>query len=71
MLSIWGMKTWYCIFFFRRICAQNYRSVTSLDFQSYKENKGNEPLPFNTHQVGSGFVRQKPITFPLESEVCV
>ncbi|XP_045197133.2 protein phosphatase 1 regulatory subunit 32-like isoform X1 [Mercenaria mercenaria] len=51
-----------------RICTQNYRSVTSIDFQSYKEHQGNEPLPFNTHQVGSGFVRQKPITFPLESE---
>lgn len=52
-----------------RICSQNYRSVTSLDFQGYKEHKGNEPLPFNCHQVGSGFVRQKPLTTPLEKEV--
>ncbi|XP_052807278.1 protein phosphatase 1 regulatory subunit 32-like isoform X2 [Mya arenaria] len=51
-----------------RICAKNYRSVTSIDFQGFKENRGNEPLPFNCHQVGSGFVRQKPLTTPLEKE---
>ncbi|KAL3884068.1 hypothetical protein ACJMK2_030290 [Sinanodonta woodiana] len=51
------------------ICSRNYHSVTELHFQPYKENRGNEPLPFNVHQVGSGFVRQKPITFPTEAEV--
>lgn len=54
---------------FSRICSQNYRSVTSIDFQGFRENRGSEPLPFNCHQVGSGFVRQKPITTPLESDV--
>ncbi|XP_052242813.1 protein phosphatase 1 regulatory subunit 32-like isoform X2 [Dreissena polymorpha] len=52
-----------------RICAQNYRSLTSIDFQPSRENQGHEPLPFSCHQVGSGFVRQKPITTPLEREV--
>lgn len=58
------------IFVFSRICSQNYRSVTSIDFQGFNENRGSEPLPFNCHQVGSGFVRQKPITTPLDREVC-
>lgn len=51
------------------ICARNYRSVTDLGFQPYKENSGKEPLPFNCHQVGSGFVRQKPVTTPTDGLV--
>lgn len=51
-----------------RICSKNYRSVTSIDFQAFKENRGDEPLPSNCHQAGSGFVRQKPLTIPLENE---
>ncbi|KAK3096952.1 hypothetical protein FSP39_005069 [Pinctada imbricata] len=51
------------------ICSKNYHTVTELHFQPYKENNGAEPLPGNVHQVGSGFIRQKPITYPTEREV--
>ena len=54
---------------FRNICARNYRSVTDLGFQPYKENSGKEPLPYSCYQTGSGFVRQKPITTPIDKEV--
>jgi len=57
------------LFTFSRICSKNYRSVTSIDYQGFNESRGREPLPFNCHQVGSGFVRQKPITTPLNREV--
>lgn len=50
------------------ICSKNYHTVTELAFQPYKENSGKEPLPGNVHQVGSGFVRQKPITFPKDAD---
>lgn len=52
-----------------RICAQNYRSVTDLEFQPYRENTGTEALPYSTYQTSSGFVRQKPITNPTEGDV--
>lgn len=55
--------------YFRNICSKNYHTVTELEFQPYKENSGREPLPGNVHQVGSGFVRQKPITFPTDANV--
>lgn len=51
------------------ICSKNYHTVTELEFQPYKDNSGREPLPGNVHQVGSGFVRQKPITFPTDANV--
>ncbi|XP_060065144.1 protein phosphatase 1 regulatory subunit 32-like [Ylistrum balloti] len=51
------------------ICSRNYHSLTELHFQPYKENSGKEALPANVHQVGSGFVRQKPVTTPIEKEV--
>ena len=54
---------------FSRICAQNYHTVTELGFQPYKENTGNEVLPFFAKQVETGFVRGKPVTIPLEKEV--
>ena len=61
---------WYDVSLFcRDICSRNYHTVTELHFQPYKENNGNEPLPGNVHQVGSGFIRQKPITYPTEREV--
>ena len=53
----------------RRICSANYHTVTELSFQPYKENCGKEPLPNSVHQVGTGFVRQKPITNPTDAEV--
>ena len=57
------------VFIFSNICAKNYRSVTDLGFQPYKENSGREPLPYSCYQVGSGFVRQKPITTPTDRSV--
>lgn len=55
--------------FCRNICSRNYHTVTELAYQPYKENSGKEPLPSNVHQVGSGFVRQKPVTIPKEVDV--
>ncbi|XP_046574794.1 LOW QUALITY PROTEIN: protein phosphatase 1 regulatory subunit 32-like [Haliotis rubra] len=52
-----------------RICGDNYITMTTKDFQPYKENTGMEPLPQSTHHTGSGFVRQKPITNPTNREV--
>ena len=43
--------------------------MTDLGFQPYKENSGKEPLPYSCYQTGSGFVRQKPITTPIDKEV--
>ncbi|CAG2189017.1 PPP1R32 [Mytilus edulis] len=51
------------------ICSKNYHTVTEIAYQPYKENSGREPLPGNVHQVGSGFVRQKPITFSKDADV--
>ncbi|KAL5010449.1 hypothetical protein ScPMuIL_012754 [Solemya velum] len=51
------------------ICDKNYHSMTELHFQPYQGSRGNESLPFNVHQVGSGFIRQKPITTPTNKEV--
>ncbi|XP_076444876.1 stabilizer of axonemal microtubules 4-like [Babylonia areolata] len=51
-----------------RICSANYHTITELSYQPYKEHNGKEPLPNSVHQVGTGFVRQKPITNPTEAE---
>ncbi|GFR76486.1 protein phosphatase 1 regulatory subunit 32-like [Elysia marginata] len=53
----------------RRICDGNYRSVTSLDFQPYRDHSGLEGFPGSVHQVGSGFIRDKPLTIPTENKV--
>ncbi|GFN85744.1 protein phosphatase 1 regulatory subunit 32-like [Plakobranchus ocellatus] len=53
----------------RRICDGNYRSVTQLDFQPYRDHTGLEGLPGSVHQVGSGFIRDKPLTIPTENKV--
>ncbi|XP_041354755.1 protein phosphatase 1 regulatory subunit 32-like [Gigantopelta aegis] len=52
-----------------QICAQNYHTMTELDFQRYRENTGSEVLPFHVKQVDTGFVQGKPVTIPLEKEV--
>ncbi|XP_005090613.1 protein phosphatase 1 regulatory subunit 32 [Aplysia californica] len=53
----------------RRICDGNYRSVTQLDFQPYRDPSGLEALPNSVHQVPSGFIRQKPLTIPIDNQV--
>jgi len=53
----------------RRICDGNYRSVTQMDFQPYRDPSGLEKLPGNVHQMPSGFIRQKPLTIPYEKQV--
>ncbi|RUS91534.1 hypothetical protein EGW08_000649, partial [Elysia chlorotica] len=53
----------------KRICDGNYRSVTSLDFQPYRDHTGLEGFPGSVHQVGSGFIRDKPLTIPTENKV--
>lgn len=61
----------YCAnFIFSKLIAQNYRSVTQLEFQPYKVGQdGKQPLPNSVYQAGSGFIRQKPITAPLSRSV--
>jgi len=40
-----------------------------LDYRPYEDPTGTEALPNSCHQVGSGFVREKPLTIPTEFEV--
>ncbi|XP_043915586.1 protein phosphatase 1 regulatory subunit 32 [Protopterus annectens] len=42
----------------------NYASITGKHFMPYDTPTGAEPLPMKTHSAGSGFMRQKPLTFP-------
>ncbi|KAH9518464.1 hypothetical protein Btru_016864 [Bulinus truncatus] len=55
----------------RRICDGNYRSVTQMDFQPYRDPSGLEVFPYNVHHSPSAFVRQKAITVPRNTEVNV
>ncbi|BFZ10010.1 hypothetical protein BsWGS_13049 [Bradybaena similaris] len=48
----------------RRICDGNYRSVTQLDFQPYRDPSGLEAFPMNVVQATSGFVRAKSEIMP-------
>ena len=57
------------IFFYRHIVADNYHSVTEKSFKPYRGADGTEQFPNTTKQVGSGFVRQKPLTVPTAEEV--
>lgn len=43
--------------------------MTHKQFKPYGVNTGKEPFPNQTAQVGSGFVRQKPLNIPLERDV--
>lgn len=49
--------------------ADNYESVTHKGFKPYRSANGQEPLPNTTKQVGSGFVREKPLTVPIVDNV--
>ncbi|KAK0041813.1 protein phosphatase 1 regulatory subunit 32 [Biomphalaria pfeifferi] len=53
----------------RRICDGNYRSVTQLDFQPYRDPSGLEVFPNGVHHSPSAFVRQKALTVPRNTEV--
>ena len=49
----------------------NYESVTEKCFQPSHGPNGCEPLPDQTYQAGSGFVRQKPVNIPTQAQVSV
>jgi len=53
----------------RRICDGNYRTVTQLDFQGYRDPSGLETFNRSVHHAPSGFIRQKPLTYPVENQV--
>ena len=59
----------YSPFFSRRIVAGNYQTITNKDFQPSSGPTGKEALPNSCHQVGSGFIRQKPLTVPTADDV--
>jgi len=52
-----------------RLLNDNYESVTKQSFRPSHGPNGREPLPDQTWQVGSGFVRQKPTTIPTQNQV--
>ncbi|XP_071941327.1 stabilizer of axonemal microtubules 4-like [Antedon mediterranea] len=52
-----------------QIIRGNYNSITQLHFKPSRDSNGTDRLPSNLAQVGSGFVRQKPITYPTVGEV--
>ncbi|XP_016851052.1 stabilizer of axonemal microtubules 4 isoform X1 [Anolis carolinensis] len=47
----------------------NYESTTTKHFQPFQLPDGKYPLPWNVHQSGSGYVREKPLTFPTTKAV--
>ncbi|XP_064627223.1 stabilizer of axonemal microtubules 4-like isoform X2 [Lineus longissimus] len=51
-----------------KIVGSNYMTVTQRDFRPSVGSNGTDPLPCSVHQVGSGFVREKPITNPSSKE---
>ena len=53
----------------RRICGDNYSSVTTKHFVPYKTPDGKEELPMLAHQKQTGFTRQPPLTVPTAREV--
>lgn len=55
----------------RRICDGNYRSVTQLDYQAYRDPSGLETFPLSVHYSPSAFGRHKALTVPKENEVKV
>ncbi|KAL7992001.1 hypothetical protein Chor_016257 [Crotalus horridus] len=49
---------------FRKLLQDNYESTTNKHFQPLQLPDGKYPLPWSLHQPGSGYVREKPLTFP-------
>lgn len=52
-----------------QLLKDNYESVTEKCFQPSQGPNGCEPLPDQTYQAGSGFVRQKPVNIPTQAQV--
>ncbi|CAG5126351.1 unnamed protein product [Candidula unifasciata] len=50
----------------RRICDGNYRSVTQLDFQPYRDSSGLEAFPINVIQTSTGFGKGKSAVIPVD-----
>merc|ERR1711976_777333 len=47
-----------------KIVQGNYHTITEKSFRPYTGPNGLEPLPNSCKQVGSGFIRDKPLTIP-------
>lgn len=52
-----------------KILQGNYNSITKLDFKPSIGSNGRDRLPDQLTQVGSGFTRQDPITYPTVANV--
>ncbi|XP_048341651.1 protein phosphatase 1 regulatory subunit 32 isoform X2 [Sphaerodactylus townsendi] len=46
------------------ILQDNYQSMTTKHFQPHQLPDGKYPLPWNVYQPGSGYVREKPLSYP-------
>ncbi|XP_070623156.1 stabilizer of axonemal microtubules 4 isoform X2 [Erythrolamprus reginae] len=52
-----------------KLLQDNYESTTNNNFQPLQLPDGKYPLPWSVHQPGSGYVREKPLTFPTTKTV--
>ncbi|XP_029140078.1 protein phosphatase 1 regulatory subunit 32 [Protobothrops mucrosquamatus] len=52
-----------------KLLQDNYESTTNKHFQPLQLPDGKYPLPWSVHQPGSGYVREKPLTFPTTKTV--
>lgn len=68
-IGLFKKDNYMIINLYRRICDGNYRSVTQLDFQPYRDPSGLEVFPNGVHHSPSAFVRQKALTVPRNTEV--
>ena len=59
----------FCDANYRKMCSQNYHSLTELSFQPYNENNGEESLLNSVYRAKTGFVQQKPLHVPTDAEV--
>nr|XP_048708593.1 protein phosphatase 1 regulatory subunit 32 isoform X2 [Caretta caretta] len=53
----------------RQLLQDNYDTVTTKHFRPLQLPDGKYPLPWSVYQPGSGFVRDKPISFPTTKAV--
>ncbi|XP_028592976.1 stabilizer of axonemal microtubules 4 isoform X3 [Podarcis muralis] len=52
-----------------KLLQDNYESTTTKHFQPLELPDGKYPLPWSVYQPGSGYVREKPLSFPTTKEV--
>ncbi|KAG8125528.1 hypothetical protein E2320_020673 [Naja naja] len=52
-----------------KLLQDNYESTTNKHFQPLQLPDGKYPLPWSVHQPGSGYGREKPLTFPTTKTV--